>query len=75
MADITDSPAGLLLTPDETGELVLAARWQWSTADVPAQAMGLAAAHFLSASDHIVDLDTVRAGARNRDHGHPRLAA
>lgn len=63
MADITDSPAGLLLTPDETGELVLAARWQWSTADVPAQAMGLAAAHFLSASDHIVDLDTVRAGA------------
>ena len=61
MADITDSPAGLLLTPDDTGELVLAARWQWPTADVPAQAMGLAAAHFLAASDHIVDLDIVRA--------------
>lgn len=60
MADITDSPAGLLLTPDETGEMVLAARWQWPTAEVPAQALGLAAAHFLAASDHIIDLDTVR---------------
>lgn len=62
MADITDSPAGLLLTPDDQGELVLAARWQWPTADVPAQAMGLAAAHFLNANDHIIDLDIVRAG-------------
>jgi len=62
MADITDSPAGLLLTPEDTGELVLAARWQWPTADVPAQAMSLPAAQFFSAKDHIVDLDTIRSG-------------
>lgn len=68
-ADITDSPAGLLLTPDETGELVLAARWQWPTADVPAQAMDLPTAHFLAASDHIVDLDDIRAG-KSEVRGH-----
>lgn len=62
LADITDSPAGLLLAPSEEGELVLAARWQWPTADVPPQAMGLEAVHFLASKNHIVDLDTVRAG-------------
>lgn len=63
LADITDSPAGLLLTLDESGELALAARWQWPTADVPAQAMPLASAQILAASYHILDLDTVRSGA------------
>jgi putative PEP-CTERM system histidine kinase len=62
MADITDSPAGLLLAPDEDGALVLAARWQWASAEVPAQAMDLAAAHFLATHDHILEFDTLRAG-------------
>jgi len=62
MADLTDSPAGLLLAPDDQGELILAARWQWPMAEVPAQAMGLEAAHFLSANDHIIDLDIIRNG-------------
>ena len=39
VADITDSPAGLLLTPDEQGELSLAAAWQWPHAEVPAPAL------------------------------------
>jgi len=60
IADITDSPCGLLLTPDDQGELLLAARWQWASADVPAHALDAAAAHRLRASDHIVDLDEAR---------------
>ena len=66
MADITDSPAGLLLAPDEDGALVLAARWQWATADVPARAMDLAAVRYLVAHDHILEFDTLRAGQTDR---------
>ena len=62
IADITESPAGLLLMPAETGELELAARWQWPTADVPAVALDLAAAQFLERNGFIVDLDDLRAG-------------
>lgn len=61
VADITESGAGLLLTPDEEGELQLAARWQWPTADVPAPALPLAAVRDLSRDGFIVDLDDVRA--------------
>ena len=62
IADITDSSAGLLLVPAETGELVLASRWQWPTADVPAEAVGAAKVIFFEKSAFIVDLDEVRAG-------------
>ncbi|MBA3055168.1 MAG: PEP-CTERM system histidine kinase PrsK [Sphingomonadales bacterium] len=62
LCDITDSPAGLLLMPDEHGELVLAARWQWPTAEVPATALTASAAAFFERAGHIVDLDAVRAG-------------
>ena len=63
LCDITDSPAGLLLAPDDHGELVLAARWQWRTADVPAPALGAHACAFFERLGHIVDLDAVRSGA------------
>lgn len=63
MADITESPAGLLLMPDEQGELVLAARWQWPTAEVPARALDLTAANFLAAHDHVISFDNLRGGA------------
>ena len=62
MADITDSPAGLLLVPGDHGELVLAARWQWPTADVPAEALARTATGVLESAGYIVDLDQVRAG-------------
>lgn len=62
LCDITDSPAGLLLTPNEHGELVLAARWLWPTADVPATALSTAAVGFFEREGHIVDLDAVRGG-------------
>jgi hypothetical protein len=43
VADITDSPAGLLLIRDDEGALVLAARWRWPTAEVPGIALDAAA--------------------------------
>jgi putative PEP-CTERM system histidine kinase len=62
VADITDSARGLLLVPGEGGALVLAARWQWATLDVPAMAMDARTVAFLERSGFIVDLDQVRAG-------------
>lgn len=66
VADIAESPAGLLLAPDDNGELVLAARWQWGSADVPAVALSAQIAHFLEKNAFIIDLDEVRAGGRIR---------
>jgi putative PEP-CTERM system histidine kinase len=62
VADITDSARGLLLVPGEGGALVLAARWQWPTLDVPAAAIDAETVSFLEHSGFIVDLDQVRAG-------------
>lgn len=62
VADITDSARGLLLVPGEGGALVLAARWQWPTIDVPACAMEGRSVAFLERSGFIVDLDQIRAG-------------
>ncbi len=66
IADITDSAAGLLLVPAETGELVLASRWQWPTADVPAEAMSGPAVSFFETRGFIVDLDELRAGVNHQ---------
>jgi len=69
VADIADSPAGLLLTPGEHGGLDLAARWQWPTAEVPSQALSSAAASALERSRYIADLDDLRAGQPVKDPG------
>ncbi|WP_338244613.1 XrtA/PEP-CTERM system histidine kinase PrsK [Aurantiacibacter hainanensis] len=65
VADITDSPAGLLLTPREEGGLGLEARWQWPDIDVPAEAIDALGASFLADNQFIVDLDDLRAGEAN----------
>ncbi len=62
LADITDSASGIMLIPGEGGDLVLAARWQWPTIEVPAEAMSLAAAQFFERRAFIADLDEVRVG-------------
>ncbi|EGD58762.1 multi-sensor signal transduction histidine kinase [Novosphingobium nitrogenifigens DSM 19370] len=62
VADITDSARGLLLVPGEGGDLVLAARWQWPTLEVPASALPQDAVAFLERRGFIVDLDQIRAG-------------
>ncbi|AKH41431.1 C4-dicarboxylate transport sensor protein DctB [Croceibacterium atlanticum] len=62
VADITDSPCGLLLTPREDGGLGLDARWQWPAIEVPAEAIEAEGASFFENSQFILDLDDLRAG-------------
>lgn len=62
VADITDSPAGMLLTLGDRGQLELAARWQWPTADVPAEAIAPGATRFFERLSYVADLDELRAG-------------
>jgi len=71
VADITDSPAGMLLTPREEGGLTLAARWQWPDAQVPGEAICAEGAHFFEHSQFILDLDDLR---RARPDGIPAAA-
>ena len=56
VADIADSPAGLLLIPGDDGELVLAARWQWPMIEVPALAGELPLIRYLERTGYIIDL-------------------
>lgn len=69
VADITDSPGGLLLSIGDRGQLELAARWQWPTASVPAEALSPAETSGLEASGYITDLDELRAGRPGRPPG------
>jgi putative PEP-CTERM system histidine kinase len=62
VADITDSPAGLLLTPSDAGPFELAASWQWPMAQVPAEALDSAAVRGIEARAYVADLDALRAG-------------
>ncbi|MEL6878152.1 MAG: XrtA/PEP-CTERM system histidine kinase PrsK, partial [Pseudomonadota bacterium] len=62
VADITDSPAGLLLVPNEEAQLELIARWNWPTIAVPAIAAEYELSSLLERHSHILDLDEVRAG-------------
>jgi putative PEP-CTERM system histidine kinase len=62
VADITDSPSGLLLTPGDEGGLMLDARWQWPALEVPAEALTAAGARFFEDSQFILDLDDLRSG-------------
>ncbi len=70
IADITDSPAGLLLMPSEEAQLELTARWNWPMIEVPGVAGGFALTSLLERHSHILDLDEVRSGV---DH-HGELA-
>ena len=64
VADIADSPSGLLLTPREDGGLAIDARWNWPTIEVPAMAMDAAGLRFFEESHFILDLDDLRKGRR-----------
>jgi putative PEP-CTERM system histidine kinase len=67
VADITDSPSGMLFTPGDDGRLELAARWQWPTADVPANAFEADTVRFFERQVYIADLDEIRAGRADRN--------
>lgn len=62
VADITDSPAGLLLVPNEEAQLELSARWDWPTIEVPAVAGDYALSGMLEQHNLILALDEVRKG-------------
>lgn len=59
LADVTGSPAGLLLSCDDESGPALAARWNWSDVDGPARIdAGFAA--FLERESFIAELDDMR---------------
>ena len=60
LADIADSPAGLLLIPGDGGSFAVSARWRWPEADVPALAMTGPQGRQLVRDGFIADLDLLR---------------
>lgn len=67
VADITESPAGLLLLPCESGGLSVQARWNWREAEVPAIAMSAQQMVALEESGWIIELDQERrSGSENQ---------
>ncbi|MEO5705683.1 MAG: XrtA/PEP-CTERM system histidine kinase PrsK [Alteraurantiacibacter sp.] len=64
VADVADSPSGLLLTLREDGGLGIDARWNWQAIEVPALAMDAAGMRFFEDSQFIIDLDDLRSGRR-----------
>ncbi len=66
LADIFDSPAGLLLVPDDQARLTMQARWNWPTADVPAHCATSQTLPFFESTGHILSMDEVRDGTDTR---------
>jgi putative PEP-CTERM system histidine kinase len=62
LADITESPAGLLLMPNEQAQLELTSRWNWPTIAVPAVAGEFALSGVLEQHNLVLALDEARAG-------------
>lgn len=62
VADVFESPSGLLLTPGEQGDLILAARWNWPEIEVPAVAFERQTLAFFARTGFIVDVDDARTG-------------
>jgi putative PEP-CTERM system histidine kinase len=62
IADITESPAGLLLLPCDSGGFSVQARWSWRDAEVPAVAMSAVQVAQLEESGWIIELDQQRSG-------------
>ena len=63
LGDITDSPAGLLLVPGDTGALYLGVRWNWDDAEVPSTAMDVVSAQRFGLDGFIAELDVERSAA------------
>lgn len=71
VADLTDSPGGLLLSAREEGGLELAGRWQWDDLAVPGDALNAAGVLFYEEREYILDIDDLRLG---NDHPVPAAA-
>jgi len=66
LVDIFGCSSGLLLVPDEQGVLTLQARYNWSTVDVPPNAVTSQTRPFFETTGHILAMDDVRSGADER---------
>lgn len=62
VADLTDSPAGLLLVPEGAG-MGPGATWNWADIVVPAGVGNIALAQQLETGGRIIELDAVRNGS------------
>ena len=69
LADITESPAGLLLMPNEQAQLELTARWNWPTIAVPAIAGEFALSGLLEQHNMVLALDEAREGIDHHGEG------
>lgn len=67
VADVFESPAGLLLTPGEQGDLTLAARWNWPEIEVPAVAYPAHGLDSFERTAFIADLDEARRDRQRSD--------
>lgn len=66
LADIFDSPGGLIFVPDDEGQLTLQARWNWTTAQVPTNCVTSFTMPFFESTGHILAVDDVRSGKDDR---------
>jgi putative PEP-CTERM system histidine kinase len=66
LADIFECPSGLLLLPDEQEKMVLQARWNWPTADIPVNCVTSHTLPFFESTSHILSMEEVRAGRDER---------
>jgi putative PEP-CTERM system histidine kinase len=62
LADISGSPAGLLLTVDEQRRLVSAAGWNWGEATGHGDTSDDVLIRFLEATGHVIDFEASREG-------------
>ncbi len=69
LADITDSPSGVLFRPGDTDTLELAAVWSWRGLEVPANPIPRDLARLFEDKNFILDIDDVRAGKDRHGEG------
>jgi putative PEP-CTERM system histidine kinase len=62
-ADIADTPAGLLLVPNDNGRFAVEAAWNWSGPLPSGSDEDQALVGFLEANSHVIDLEAWRGGA------------
>ena len=62
LAELTGSPAALLMLPDPQGGFRIADQWHWPTGTDETAELSLRCAFMLQETQHIVDLDAVRRG-------------
>ncbi|MXO46822.1 PEP-CTERM system histidine kinase PrsK [Erythrobacter vulgaris] len=66
LADITDSPSGLLLLVNEEGQVEQCANWRWPQMEVPANPIPSALATIFENEGLILDFDEARAGIEHQ---------